>query len=260
MKYVFYIIILILTICLGYLIFDIFIYKKNTLEFFGEEEEESQPENTENNQKSYIDTSTNYDEEEYEEEAYSENSANYDEETYSENSANNEEETYSENYSEENNLSSSEERNKILNNAISEERNKILNQSAEEIYLPKPDIQKFRFDNPVPISINVSYNTKQSINDSNIANDDIYTNKGGIEGMTPKLVQQENKAQTQAQTESSNNSTNSNISWNTSSDYYIPGVTNVNQNYNTSSSKESNVSPLMYNKPWSDFQSGDSDN
>ena len=37
-----------------------------------------------------------------------------------------------------------------------------------------------------------------------------------------------------------------------------PGVQIINQNYNTSTNNQvSNVSPLMYNKPWSDFDSGD---
>ena len=148
---------------------------------------------------------------------------------------------------------------KIVNDMVSEERNSVLIED-EETSLSKPDTQRFRFNNPTPISINVSYNNKNSVNDSNVANDDIFTNSGGIETMGSGTANKQPTNQQNNQQKHPNTSVNSDygkISWNTVSDYYIPGVTNVNQNYNSGKSENSNACPLMYNKPWSDFKSGD---
>ena len=49
--------------------------------------------------------------------------------------------------------------NSVARNMLSEEENSIL--TEEEIGMEKPSTQSFRFNNPTPININVSYNTKK---------------------------------------------------------------------------------------------------
>lgn len=148
--------------------------------------------------------------------------------------------------------------NSVARNMLSEEENSIL--IEEEIGMEKPSTQSFRFNNPTPININVSYNTKNSINDSNIADDDVYSNVKNINQSDD--LSAESTIGTSSETLSSLSSNNSNtpsngLSWSLTSDYYIPGVTNVNQNYNSEENETTNSYPYLYEQPWSNYKSGD---
>ena len=154
--------------------------------------------------------------------------------------------------------------NSVARNMLSEEENSIL--IEEEIGMEKPSIQSFRFNNPAPININVSYNTKNSINDSNIADDDVYSNIKNIDqsdNLSDKSTtgtSSNTSTETQSSLSSSqlSSETPSNgLSWSMTSDYYIPGVTNVNQNYNSEENETSNSYPYLYEQPWSNYKSGD---
>ena len=164
--------------------------------------------------------------------------------------------------------------NSVVRNMLSEEENSILIQ--EEIGMEKPSTQSFRFNNPTPISINVSYNTKNSINDSNIADDDVYSNVKNIDQAdnlndestsetSMNTLSESNTgtsmntlSESQSSSSSNNSNTSSNgLSWSLSSDYYIPGVTNVNQNYNSEENETTNSYPYLYEQPWSNYKSGD---
>lgn len=122
----------------------------------------------------------------------------------------------------------------------------------EEVLLEKPDTQSFRFNTPTPININVSYNNKNVVNDSNIDIDEasLGSTRSESSGNTMKSSTEE--------VSPNGNSNYGTVSWNLTSDYYIPGVTNVNQNYNQQeSSDENNGYPYMYGRPWSNYMSGD---
>jgi len=149
---------------------------------------------------------------------------------------------------------------KVIKNIESEKKNKILTHGEHEI--KRPDTQTFRFNNPpsAPLNINVSYNSKHSINDSNFAKDDIYSNSGSMGTRSQPRQQQHHQQQYQQQQYQQQNSVPSDygkLTWNTLSDYYIPGVTNVNKNYNTGSDKQSDACPILDNRPWADYKSGD---
>ena len=60
---------------------------------------------------------------------------------------------------------------------------------------------------------------------------------------------------TSSETQSSSSSNG--LSWSLTSDYYIPGVTNVNQNYNSEENETTNSYPYLYEQPWSNYKSGD---
>lgn len=145
---------------------------------------------------------------------------------------------------------------KILRDAESEENNRVLTEGSEEgVALAKPDTQRFRFNNPIPININVNYTTKNSISDNTIGG-------SGYEGMSGSG--RSSSEESMSNSEESSTSVNSDygkLTWNTVSDYYIPGVTNVNQNYNSGTTSEhAPACPLMYNNPWSTYESGDNSN
>ena len=146
--------------------------------------------------------------------------------------------------------------NSVARNMLSEEENSIL--IEEEISMEKPSTQSFRFNNPTPININVSYNTKNSINDSNIADDDVYSNVKNID-QSDDLSDDESTTGTSMNTlsETQSSSSSNGLSWSLTSDYYIPGVTNVNQNYNSEENETTNSYPYLYEQPWSNYKSGD---
>ena len=123
-----------------------------------------------------------------------------------------------------------------------------------DIIMDKPDTQSFRFNTPTPtpININVSYNNKNVVNDSNIDIDEASLGLTRSESSGNTM-----KSSTEEVSPNGNNNYGS-VSWNLTSDYYIPGVTNVNQNYNQDeSSGDNNGYPYMFEKPWSNYRSGD---
>jgi hypothetical protein len=123
-----------------------------------------------------------------------------------------------------------------------------------EVVMDKPDTQSFRFNTPTPtpININVSYNNKNVVNDSNIDIDEASLGLTRSESSGNTM-----KSSTEEVSPNGNNNYGS-ISWNLTSDYYIPGVTNVNQNYNQEeSSGDNNGYPYMFGRPWSNYMSGD---
>ena len=121
-----------------------------------------------------------------------------------------------------------------------------------EVVMEKPDTQSFRFNTPTPININVSYNNKNVVNDSNIDIDE--ANLGSTRSESSGNTM---KSSTEEVSPNGNNNYGT-VSWNLTSDYYIPGVTNVNQNYNQQeSNEENNGYPYMYGRPWSNYMSGD---
>ena len=107
-----------------------------------------------------------------------------------------------------------------------------------------------------PISINVTYNTKNAISDSNIANDDII-NRNKIKDTNPLNSNYEIPNNTYNQRFVKNNTrgvfrlqNSSNVNWNTVPDYYIPDTgskyydyTEFERNYekNTSDTKEKKI-------------------
>ena len=153
--------------------------------------------------------------------------------------------------------------NSVARNMLSEEENSIL--TEEEIGMEKPSTQSFRFNNPAPININVSYNTKNSINDSNIADDDVYSNVKNIdqadnlndETTTGTSMNTSSGTSMNTTSETQSSSSSNGLSWSLTSDYYIPGVTNVNQNYNSEENETTNSYPYLYEQPWSNYKSGD---
>ena len=121
-----------------------------------------------------------------------------------------------------------------------------------EVVMEKPDTQSFRFNTPTPININVSYNNKNVVNDSNIDIDEANLGSTRSESSGDTM-----KSSTEEVSPNGNNNYGT-VSWNLTSDYYIPGVTNVNQNYNQQeSNEENNGYPYMYGRPWSNYMSGD---
>ena len=121
-----------------------------------------------------------------------------------------------------------------------------------EVVMEKPDTQSFRFNTPTPININVSYNNKNVVNDSNIDIDEANLGSTRSESSGNSM-----KSSTEEVSPNGNNNYGT-VSWNLTSDYYIPGVTNVNQNYNQEDSpKEDTGYPYMFEKPWSNYRSGD---
>jgi len=123
-----------------------------------------------------------------------------------------------------------------------------------EIVMEKPDTQSFRFNTPTPtpININVSYNNKNVVNDSNIDIDEANLDSTRSESSGNTM-----KSSTEEVSPNGNNNYGK-VSWNLTSDYYIPGVTNVNQNYNQEESPKENAGyPYMFEKPWSNYRSGD---
>jgi hypothetical protein len=121
-----------------------------------------------------------------------------------------------------------------------------------EVIMEKPDTQSFRFNTPTPININVSYNNKNVVNDSNIDIDEARLGLTRSESSGNTM-----KSSTEEVSPNGNNNYGK-VSWNLTSDYYIPGVTNVNQNYNQEeSSGDNNGYPYMFGRPWSNYMSGD---
>ena len=173
---------------------------------------------------------------------------------------------------------------------IEEEDNKILLNQEEQsrTLITKPSTSNYMMQ--PPISINVNYNTKNAISDSNIANDDII-NRSKFRGQQPNIPNYNNQQYMNNNQQYMNNQQDMNrgiyrlenntpTKWNTVPNYYVPETGSKYYEYNEferdyeskmrkrnntldndNSKDETNdkqvACPVEINKPWSNYQTGD---
>jgi len=146
----------------------------------------------------------------------------------------------------------------------------------------KPDINKLLMSNPTPLSINISYNSQNSVNE--LENEKFTPSKDNIEKNNFSKKHHSNRNfdhKNPIDSHFNNNIGNigydntrvynnsdwiyGDSAWTNNPDYYIPQKVNIipQQPLNELASKiqfkEKRVCPLMDNSPWAEYKSGDSD-
>ena len=128
-----------------------------------------------------------------------------------------------------------------INKIESESEEESINDSSNNNIIIKPDISKFSFDNAIPVNtlplnINISYNSQNSVNEL-----DNLTEKEVLNKKTPSNKNYSNK---DIENDNVNNNTNDNVNNN------VNVNDNVNNNVNNNMYKNTNQGRIYTNSDW----------